>query len=206
MWRALHHEESLRDKHLAATLMTVAPCPGSWWSQAAPKDLFIERNYRTPSTWNQEIVPLKGLVRSQVRTVVGHLWEKWLNHPWCCQRGHPRCKITVWAGDGAKHSPCGMSQVTLSFPPQNREISKAILQWNIRSYIGSLSSLHQRLELCSKQWWDTMTTCFPWSRGEWDGSGEKCSLSVLSPGFFTNLAVFSMLFTTPLQSFSCLFI
>ena len=36
-------------------------------------------------------------------------------HPWCCQRGYPRCKSTVWAGDGARHSH-RMSQESSKLP------------------------------------------------------------------------------------------
>lgn len=137
-------------------------CPGSWWSQAAPEGPVRERNYRTPSTWNQEIVPLKGLVRSQVRTIAGHLWQKWLKPiPGVANVVTPDAKLTVWAGDGAKHSH-RMSQESSKLPTAGPMKSlKPFREWKIRSYIGSLSSQHQRRELCLKQQRETMTACFP---------------------------------------------
>lgn len=93
-------------------------CPGSWWSQAAPEGPVRERNYRTPSTWNQEIVPLKGLVRSQVRTVVGHLWEKWLKPiPGVANVVTPDAKLQ--SGLGTEPSTVtGCLRSPLSFPPR----------------------------------------------------------------------------------------
>ena len=93
-------------------------CPGSWWSQAAPEGSVRERNYRTPSTWNQEIVPLKGLVRSQVRTVVGHLWEKWLKPiPGVANVVTPDAKLQ--SGLGTEPSTVtGCLRSPLSFPPR----------------------------------------------------------------------------------------
>lgn len=158
MWRALHHEESLRDKHLAATLMTAsAPARAPGEVRLHPKDLFVRE-----TTGHLPLGIFEGTGEESSQDSCGALVrEMTKTHPWCCQRGHPRCKITVWAGDGAKHSH-GMSQESSKLPTMGTVKSlKPFCEWNIRSYIGSLSSPHQRLELCSKQWWDTMTTCFP---------------------------------------------